>query len=219
MRKYVIYTRVSTKEQGRSGLGLEAQERDIEIFLNTFSEVPWEVLGRFCDVQSGRDDDRPQLTAALDLAKRTGAFLLVSKLDRLSRDVAFIASTMKQVEVKCASMPNADNFQLHIYAALAEKERAFISERTKAALAAAKTRGVKLGGYREGSLEKRNAALREIADADARRVLDVVKPLREGGKTLAEIAALLTKSGIRTPRGGTWTATAVKRMLDRSPGR
>jgi DNA invertase Pin-like site-specific DNA recombinase len=217
MRKYVIYTRVSTKEQGRSGLGLEAQERDIEIFLNTFSEVPWKVLGRFCDVQSGRDDDRPQLAAALDLAKRTGAFLLVSKLDRLSRDVAFIASTMKQVEVKCASMPNADNFQLHIYAALAEKERAFISERTKAALAAAKTRGVKLGGYRGGSLEKRNAALREIADADARRVLDVVKPLREGGKTLAEIAAVLTKSGIRTPRDGTWTPTAVKRVLARMP--
>ena len=102
MRKYVVYTRVSTKEQGKSGLGLDAQRRDIDIFLETFSEIPWEIVGEFCDVQSGKDDDRPQLAAALELAKRTGAQLLVAKLDRLSRDVAFIASTMKQVEVKCA---------------------------------------------------------------------------------------------------------------------
>jgi DNA invertase Pin-like site-specific DNA recombinase len=212
----VIYTRVSTAEQGRSGLGLAAQERDIEIFLNTFSEVPFEVLGRFSDVQSGKDDDRPELGKALEVAKRTGAQLLIAKLDRLSRDVAFIASTMKEIQVKCASMPNADNFQLHIYAALAEKERKFISERTRAALTAAKARGKRLGGYREGSLEKRNAALRDIADADARRVLEVVKPLRDGGKTLQQIADVLTNTGIRTPRGGVWTATQVKRTLARA---
>ena len=142
MRRYVIYTRVSTAEQGKSGLGLDAQDRDIDIYLNTFSEVPWEVVGKFCNIQSGKDDDRPQLRAALALAKRTKAQLLVAKLDRLSRDVEFIAKTMKEADIKVAAMPNADPFQMHIYAALAEKERKFISERTKAALAAAKARGV-----------------------------------------------------------------------------
>ena len=215
MRRYVIYTRVSTAEQGKSGLGLEAQERDIDIFLNTFSEVPWEVVGRFCDVQSGKDDDRPELKKALALAKRDKAQLLVAKLDRLSRDVEFIARTMKEADIKVATMPNADPFQMHIYAALAEKERKFISERTKAALAAARARGVKLGGYRAGSLDKRIETLKQVADADAQRVIHFIKPLREAGKTLREIATALEKAGQRTPRGGKWTAMQVSRVLAR----
>ena len=215
MRRYVIYTRVSTQDQGRSGLGLEAQRRDIDIYLRTFSEVPWEVVGEFCDVQSGKNDDRPELAKALDLAKRAGTFLLVSKLDRLSRDVEFIARTMKRVSIKVATMPNADPFQMHLFAALAEKERKFIGERTKAALAAAKARGVKLGGYREGSLDKRIAALRQTADDDARRIQGIVEPLRSSGKSLRQIAAELTKQGIRTPRGGAWTAKSVSLVLDR----
>ena len=136
MKQYVVYTRVSTEEQGRSGLGLEAQERDIGIYLESFSEMPWEVIGRFQDVLSGKQDDRPQLAAALELVRKTGAELLVSKLDRLSRDVAFIATLIKdpKVRLRVAQMPNADPFQFHLYAALAEQERKFISERTKAAL-------------------------------------------------------------------------------------
>ena len=106
-------------------------------------------------------------------------------------------------------------FQLHIYAALAEKERKFIGERTKAALAAAKARGVKLGGYREGSLDKRIAALKQAADADAQRVIGIVKPLRDSGMTLRQIAAELNKQGVRTPRNGTWTPTGVKRAIER----
>lgn len=215
MRRYVIYTRVSTAEQGKSGLGLDAQQRDIDIFLNTFSEVPWEIVGKFCDVQSGKDDDRPELKKALALAKRTKAQLLVSKLDRLSRDVEFIARTMKEATIKVATMPNADPFQMHIYAALAEKERKFISERTKAALAAAKARGTKLGGYRAGSLDKRIETLKQIADADAARVIDFIRPLKDAGRTLRDIAEALQKTGIRTPRGGAWTAMQVKRSLDR----
>lgn len=215
MRRYVIYTRVSTAEQGKSGLGLEAQRRDIDIFLNTFSEVPWEIAGEFCDILSGKDDNRPELAKALDLAKRAKAELLVSKLDRLSRDVEFIAGTMKRATIRVATMPNADPFQMHIYAALAEKERKFISERTKAALAAARERNVKLGGYRAGSLDKRVAALKQTADEDAQRVIGVVRPMRDAGKTLREIAEELQKLGIRTPRGGTWTAMQVKRTLDR----
>jgi DNA invertase Pin-like site-specific DNA recombinase len=215
MRRYVIYTRVSTAEQGRSGLGLEAQRRDIDIFLKTFSEIPWEIAGEFCDVQSGKNDDRPELIKALQVAKHAGAYLLVSKLDRLSRDVEFIAKTMKRAKIKVATMPNADPFQMHLFAALAEKERQFIGERTKAALAAAKARGVKLGGYREGSLDRRIAALKQTADDDARRVQGIVQPLRDAGKSLRQIARELEKQGIRTSRGGTWTAKQVSLILDR----
>lgn len=215
MRRYVTYTRVSTAEQGKSGLGLDAQHRDINIFLDTFSEIPFEVVGEFCDVLSGAQDDRPELMKALDLAKRTGAELLVSKLDRLSRDVEFIAGTMKRAAIRVATMPNADPFQMHIYAALAEKERKFIGERTKAALAAAKARGVKLGGYRAGSLDKRIETLKQIADADAERVINFIRPLRDAGETLRGIAEALQKAGLETPRGGRWTAMQVKRTLDR----
>lgn len=226
MRRYVIYTRVSTAEQGKSGLGLEAQQRDIDIFLNTFSEVPWEVVDRFCDVQSGKDDDRPELKKAFDLAKREKAQLLVSKLDRLSRDVEFIARAMKEATIKVATMPNADPFQMHIYAALAEKERKFISERTKAALAVAKVRHdearakdpaytKRIGGYRAGSLDKRIETLKQIADDDARRVINFIRPLRDADRTLREIAEALQKAGMKTPRGGAWTAMQVKRTLDR----
>lgn len=227
MRRYVIYTRVSTAEQGKSGLGLEAQERDIQIFLDTFSEVPHEIAGKFCDVQSGKDGNRPELAKALDLAKRTKAELLVAKLDRLSRDVEFIAGTMKRATIRVATMPNADPFQMHIYAALAEKERKFISERTKAALAAAKVRHEarraqdpaytkRIGGYRPGSLDKRIETLKRIADDDAQRVIKIIRPLRDNKATLRQIAEALQKAGIKTPRGGTWTAMQVKRTLDRA---
>ncbi|RUX48649.1 recombinase family protein, partial [Mesorhizobium sp. M4A.F.Ca.ET.050.02.1.1] len=215
MKRFVTYARVSTQEQGRSGLGLEAQRRDIDVFLHAFTEVPWEIVGEFCDILSGKDDNRPELAKALDLARRKGAELLISKLDRLSRDVEFIARTMKQANIKVATMPNADPFQLHIYAALAEKERKFISERTKAALGAAKARGVKLGGYREGSLDRRIFALKQTADDDALRVMGVVQPLRQAGKSLRRIAEELEKQGIRTPRGGAWTAKQVSLTLAR----
>jgi len=219
VRKYVIYTRVSTAEQGKSGLGLKAQERDIQIFLDTFSEVPWEVLGRFKDEQSGKDDDRPQLAEALKLAKKHRAELLVAKLDRLSRKVSFISKTMEEAVIRVATMPTADPFQMHIYAALAEKERQFISERTKAALASAKAKGTKLGGYRAGSLDKRVAALKQAADDDAKRVISIIGPLRASNMTLRQIADELQKQGIRTPRGGAWTAMQVKRTLDRADSR
>ena len=148
MKQFVIYTRVSTKRQGKSGLGLEAQQRDIELYLQNYAEVPYEVLGSFCDIESGKHSDRPELNKAMDLAIQSKATLLVAKLDRLSRDVELIAGVIKRCDLIVASMPNADKFQLHIYAALAEQEREFISVRTKAALAEAKAKGVKLGGSR-----------------------------------------------------------------------
>ena len=150
MIKYVTYIRVSTQEQGRSGLGLEAQTRDIDTYLKNFSGQPYTVIKEFVEVLSGSDDSRPELFKAVSLARKEKAVLLVAKLDRLSRKVSYIAALMddKTVQFRVANLPQADNFQLHIYAALAEQERAFISQRTKAALAVAKSNGVKLGGLR-----------------------------------------------------------------------
>lgn len=215
MKRYVIYTRVSTAEQGKSGLGLEAQHRDIELFLHNFSETPWEIIGEFQDVQSGKVDDRPELLKALQLARKEKAELLVAKLDRLSRDVEFIARTIKQATIRVASMPHADNFQLHIYAALAEQEREFISKRTKAALQVAKERGKKLGGLRDKTM-KRNEAIQEKARAEAEKVMKIVGPLRNAGQTLSTIAETLNDMEVKTSRGGEWTAMQVKRVLDRT---
>jgi DNA invertase Pin-like site-specific DNA recombinase len=216
MQRYVIYRRVSTEDQGKSGLGLEAQDRDIRIYLETYSPEPWEIVGEFTEIESGKNDSRPKLAKAIDLAKRRKATLLVSKLDRLSRKVSFIASLMddKRLSFRVASMPHADKFQLHIYAALAEQEREFISLRTKAALAEAKAKGVKLGGLRDATM-KRNKAVKANADARAKRLEALVLPLRETNATLWDIAEALNEAGVETPRGGQWYATSVSRLLER----
>lgn len=217
MKQYVIYTRVSTEDQGRSGLGLAAQERDIALFLENFSEEPWQIVGRFQDVQSGGDNSRPELEKALARARDSGAELLVSKLDRLSRKVSFLAALMDdpKLKLRVAQMPYADKFQLHIYAALAEQERTFISERTKAALKAAKARGVRLGGLRDATMQ-RNEALKAKADEAARKAMAVIGPLRASGQSLNAIAASLNASGLRSSRSGKWTAKAVARVLERA---
>jgi DNA invertase Pin-like site-specific DNA recombinase len=217
MLRYVIYTRVSTEDQGKSGLGLEAQERDIGIFLDKFSAVPYEIIGRFQDIQSGGNNDRPELAKALVMVRKTGAELLVAKLDRLSRKVSFISALMDdpKVKLRVASMPQADKFQLHIYAALAEQERTFISERTKAALRMAKERGVKLGGMRDGTM-KRNVAVQAKANAEAAKVMQLVNPMVTAGASLSKIATTLDSMGISTSRGGKWTAKQVSRVIDRA---
>lgn len=219
MKHYVVYLRVSTEEQGKSGLGLEAQKRDIDLFLSNYSDIPFEVLGTFTDVLSGKNADRPELAKAIALAKKTGAELLVAKLDRLSRNVAFIANLLedKKLTFRVASMPHADKFQLHIYAALAEQEREFISLRTKAALQASKARGTKLGGLRPGT-EQRNEASKAIADNNAQRVASIVVPLRTSGASLRAIADALNNASIPTPRGGNWGPSQVKYTLDRLAG-
>jgi DNA invertase Pin-like site-specific DNA recombinase len=216
MKRYVIYRRVSTEDQGKNGHGIDAQTRDIELFLSNFSEEPYEVVGEFEDHLSGKSADRPQLAKALEMVRTTGAELLVSKLDRLSRKVSYIAAIMDdpKVKLRVASMPYADNFQLHIYAALAEQEREFISTRTKAALAEAKAKGKKLGGLRDKTM-KRNAAVQANAKARADKVAGVVLPLRQQGATLREIAEALNTSGVATARGGKWQPSQVKRVLER----
>ena len=216
-RRYVVYLRVSTEDQGRSGLGLEAQKRDIDIFLSSFSDVPWEILGEFIEVQSGGDNDRPQLAKALGMVrKHAGAELLVAKLDRLSRRVAFIANIIedKRVKLRVASMPHADTFQLHVYAALAEQERAFISARTKAALAAAKARGVNLGGNNDPA-QKRNEARKAAAVKEALKLKDTVLALQNAGMSLRGIAERLNQMGLKTARGAAWGPVQVQRVIQR----
>lgn len=219
-KKYVIYRRVSSKAQGESGLGLEAQDRDIALFLDNYSDTAFEILGTFTDVLSGADAHRPQLAAAIELAKKEGAELLVSKLDRLSRKVSQIATLTddKALKIRVAAMPHADKFQLHIYAALAEQERDFISLRTKQALAAAKARGVQLGGLRDKTM-KRNEAAKQAADAAADRVASIVLPMRESGASYQKIADALNAANVPTPRGKKWAAMSVKNAADRLSAR
>jgi len=216
VKQFIKYYRVSTRSQANSGLGLSAQQRDIDLYLSTYAETPWEVIADFTDVQSGKDDNRPELQKAMALAEETGATILIAKLDRISRRVSFISAIMerKKLNLTVATMPNADKFQLHIYAALAEQEREFISLRTKQALAPLKGTG-KLGGNR-GNIDKANEAARALADSHAAKVMDTVLPLKEAGRTLQQIADTLNKSGVKTARGGKWHPTTVKNVLARS---
>ncbi len=216
MIRYVTYRRVSTQEQGRSGLGLDAQTRDINLYLDHYSDEPWEIVGEFLEVHSGSDNDRPKLKEAIALAKREKAVLLVAKLDRLSRRVSMIADLMedKTLDFKVANLPSADKFQLHLYAALAEKERDFISQRTKAALREAKAKGVKLGGLRDKTM-KRNAVWQAMAQERAEKLRGVVAPLWDQGASLRDIVEALTEAGVETPQGGAWHPTSVARLLAR----
>lgn len=214
--KYVTYCRVSTRKQGDSGLGLEAQQRDIQLFLENYSGKPYDVIAEFVEVESGTNSERKELHQAIALAKKEKAILLVAKLDRLSRKVSFIAQVMedKHINFKVAQMPHADNFQLHIYAALAEQERDFISKRTKAALQEAKARGVALGGLRDKT-NKRNQAKKQKAVIDAQKHRSIIEPLRTQGASFASIAEALNKSGLKTERGSEFKAMTVKRIIDR----
>ena len=214
MRKFVTYKRVSSQEQGKSGLGLEAQERDIQLFLENYADAPFEVVGEFVEVHSGADNDRPQLTDAIALAKKENAVLVVSKLDRLSRRVSHLSALMEErgLDFKVAQMPHADRFQLHIYAALAEQERQFISQRTKSALAAAKARGVRLGATKN-TVAAMVKARQEQAKRDAQKVAGVVLPLKAAGSSLRHICEVLNASGARTSRGGHFHPSLVSRMV------
>lgn len=210
MKKYVVFYRVSTKKQGNSGLGLEAQERDISIFLDTYSEQPYKVVSTHTSIHSGSDiEECPHFQDAVAACKNTGATLLVAKVDRLSRKVSVFSRVIEEVDVKVAMMPNADKFQLHIYAALAEQERDFISKRTKAALAEAKARGVKLGGVRAGH-DKAIAAKKEAAKQRAEKLRPMVLELIKSNQSNTSLAKAMTNLQID---GKKWQPTQVKRLL------
>ena len=207
---YVAYYRVSTDEQGRSGLGLEAQKKAVEEFLNGGD---WDLVAEFTEVESGGKSDRPELEKALKLCKRRKATLVIAKLDRLARNVHFISGLMERGVKFCAvEFPNADPFMLHVHAAMGEHERRLISQRTKAGLERAKARGVKLG--RNGmALAKQNAAR---ANSQAKELRPVIRRLRkEGVTTTRAIAAALNDQGIKSARGGQWHPQTVSLLLKR----
>jgi len=214
--QFIKYFRVSTSQQAKSGLGLQAQDRDIDLYFKTYAQEPYEVLNEFTDVISGKRDDRPELEKAVAQAEATGATLIVAKLDRLSRRVSFIASTLenKKLNFLVATMPTATKFQLHIYAALAEEERNFISLRTKQSLAPLKGTG-KLGGIRANQ-EASRAVTRQIADDNANRVKPIISDMRVAGRSFSYIAEKLNEMGVATANGGSWYDTTVRRYALRN---
>ena len=225
MTKVVAYYRVSTARQGRSGLGLEAQRAAVLRFCETEGLT---LARELTEIETGKGADalerRPVLALALTEARRLRCPIVAAKLDRISRDVAFISRLMSErVPFISAELGrDADPFMLHLYAALAEKERRLISERTKAALQAAKARGVRLGGHHPQTLSDAGRAAGRAAqaarsDERTRLLMPVLDELRaDGTPSLRDIAAGLDARGITTPRGAAWTAAAVSRLLARS---
>jgi DNA invertase Pin-like site-specific DNA recombinase len=219
--KFVAYYRVSTAKQGRSGLGLEAQRKGVADYLNGGD---WQLIGEIVEIESGKIDARPQLKEALSICELTGATLVVAKLDRLSRNVAFLAALQDSgARFVAADMPEANELTIHIMAAVAQAERKAISRRTKEALAAAKARGKKLGGSRGNLHDLRkgpaaSAEVRSCAARDrARKVAVHIEAARAAGAgSLRAVAAVLNDAGITTPRGRLWHAAQVKAVIARA---
>jgi DNA invertase Pin-like site-specific DNA recombinase len=212
--KFVSYYRVSTSKQGLQGLGIEAQKQSVARYLTS---LDCELLGSFEEVESGANNKRPQLTAALQLAKAKKAILVIAKLDRLSRNAAFLLRLQESgVDFVACDMPNADKLSVGIIALLAQRERELISTRTAQGLAVAKQRGVKLGN--PNAAKAWTSAVRAIKERKAEFAKTALKSIREiqstGVDTLARLADCLNKRGEQTARGGKWTATAVKRVLE-----
>ena len=220
--KFVSYLRVSTARQGASGLGLEAQRAAVAGYLNGGD---WALVREVVEVESGKRNDRPALDEALRLCRRQRATLVIAKLDRLARNVYFIAKLMEdKVPFVAVDMPSANDLTVHILAAVAQDEAKRISDRTKAALAAAKTRGTVLGGLRmsheafaaQAGLARAAGVVVRAARATKFRddILPVIAELQEQGmRTLRSIADELNKRGEQAPRGGKWSATQVHRVL------
>src|SRR6266700_6585457 len=207
--KFVAYFRVSTDRQGKSGLGLEAQRKSV---LDYLDGGRWSLIAEFTEIESGKHNDRPELAKALAACKKQKAKLIIAKLDRLSRNLAFIATLMdSNVEFIAADNPHANRLTVHILAAVAEHERAAISEHTKAALAAVKRRGVKLGGPRLAAARKASIKVgSEAADAFAANVRPIIKEIQASGvSSLRGVARALTARGIRSPRGRDWSDVHV----------
>jgi DNA invertase Pin-like site-specific DNA recombinase len=229
--KWIAYYRVSTGKQGESGLGLDAQRAAVERYLNGGQ---WSLTAEFVEIESGKRSDRPQLAAALAACRKAKATLIIAKLDRLSRNVAFIANLMEaEVDFVCCDFPQANRLTLHILAAVAEHERSMISQRTKDALAAAQARGKKLGnpalrGDRDPGLAANAAAIsakgaatnRTKADQFAANVLPIIREVQKhnGAVSMREIARVLDARGVKTAHGSTWTSVQVGNVLKRAGG-
>lgn len=224
-QKYVVYLRVSTQMQGRSGLGLEAQRAAIAAYLNGGD---WQTVAEFVEVESGARNNRPELARAFQACRLYGAKLLIAKIDRLSRDAAFLLGLRSAgIEFVAADMPDANEMTVGIMAVVAQAERKMISERTKAALGAAKARGQTLGGFRRdhagNPLSKPPTAAHRAKAVERRRsraierakaILPAMVEIRAAGiNSLTGIARALQERGIPAPRGGNWSAQTVKALI------
>lgn len=219
-KKYVAYYRVSTARQGLSGLGLDAQRSAVAMHIKNGSA---ELIYELTEIESGKRSDRPKLLEALTMCRLHNADLIIAKLDRLARNVAFISNLMEAgVNFEAVDFPQANRLTLHILAAVAEHEAKTISDRTRAALASAKNRGTKLGGFRgragtAADCEKARLRHMEIA---ARRNADIAIMIRqfrrEGKLTNNALAESLNNAGISAPRGGKWKGTQVRRVVLRT---
>ena len=215
MALHVAYYRVSTQRQGQSGLGLEAQRAAVLAYLGGATPA-----AEYVEIESGRKRDRPQLAAALARSKAIGARLVIAKLDRLARDAHFLLGLERGgVDFICCDMPSANRLTIGILALVAEEEARMISARTKAALAAAKVRGVRLGnpaGIAAIPPGSGPRAWSEQADAFAVKLLPMVNAMRAQGRTLQQIGHALDQMGVPARRGGRWAPTQVARVLARS---
>lgn len=223
-KKYVAYYRVSTDRQGRSGLGLDAQREGVHKFLDQRRHT---LIAEMTEVESGRNADRPQLAEAFALCRVHRATLIIAKLDRLTRSVAFVSSMLESgVDFVAADFPEANRLTIHILSAVAEHEARMISERTKAALRAARARGTILGGNR-GNLPavaakgaQASAKVRSHRAMErARDLAPVITTLRDTGHSYEAIAAELEHRGIQSARGGIWTGQKVSRLMRRAASR
>ncbi|MBO9541102.1 recombinase family protein [bacterium] len=220
-QKCICYYRVSTQAQGISGLGLEAQRASVQRFL---AGGQWEQLGEYTDVESGRKSNRPELLKAIAHAKRSNATLIIAKLDRLARNVAFIANLMEsRIDFIAVDNPHANKLTIQILAVVAEAEAEMISARTKAALQAAKARGVKLGkpeNLTADAIAKGVQAARDVSIARAKEayshLLPIVRNARDQGQTFVQIAELLNQQGERTRKGALFQSATVQRILKRA---
>lgn len=213
--QFVTYLRVSTARQGVSGLGLDAQRHSVQQYLSGSSRS---VLAEFVEVETGKGSNalerRPELRKALDLCRKSGATLLIAKLDRLARNVHFVSGLIETgVDFIAADMPNANKVMLQMHAVMSEWERDQISERTKAALAAAKARGVVLGATGPANLKQHTLQRQEAAGAFQRRLMPVLSGFIAQGLTRRAMVTQLNALNIKAPRGGAWSLGQVQRVV------
>lgn len=215
MPSFVAYYRVSTQGQGHSGLGLDAQRTAVHAHVR---QVGGDLIDEFTEIESGALDERTQLNLALKQCRVQKSLLVIAKLDRLARSVQFIAQLLNSgVEFVAADMPHANKLTIHIIAAVAEYEREVIAQRTKAALAAAKTRGVKLGNPNPAAAASiGREVVQDHADDYARSMMAIFAGLRaKGANSYSKLARALAESGVPTQRGGYWTASGVSNISKR----
>jgi len=215
--RIVTYYRVSTAQQGKSGLGLEAQRAAVAAYLNGGL---WEVVAEFEEVETGKGsnalDRRPQLRAALAACKKHGATLLIAKLDRLARNVHFVSGLLESgIDFVAADMPQANKVMIQMHAVMSEWERDQISARTKAALTAAKARGVALGSAGAANLKPNIEARQDAADAFAEGLRPVLEGLRSKGLSQRAMLVALNDARVSAPKGGVWSLVQLQRVLER----